>query len=375
MRALFLYNKIDLNAAIPGGVQICSQQFLEIIRETADELHLFEVSHSRSLIFRLLHRLNLDAYQSYLPKQFRESLLALIREKEITHVFINKSELLKFSRLIKEAKLPIVPKIIMMSHGNESGDLLGDLTGILPKFKPIYQYFGILRLGMALYLESFYRKRYVDLVCTMSEEESALEKWLGINDPFFIPRLIDEKCKVERDPQPGTFGYVGTLNHMPNLSALYQLCDQLEQTKSSPEIRIVGGPRQKGEELANRYQFVNFLGNLDDAQLLKEVKNWSFFLNPIFNYSRGASMKLGKAIEWEIPVITTTAGRRGYYFKEGKLLETADTPLAMVEQINQLVAIGPEAYQLLQSAIRLVKSSAPGAHDIAQDLKLKLKDL
>jgi glycosyltransferase involved in cell wall biosynthesis len=375
VKALFLYNKIDLTSDIPGGVQICSQQFLEIVKEMADELYFFEVSHSKSIIFRLLHRLNLDAYQSYQPQKYKAKLLKSLLDNQITHIFINKSELLKFSKLIKEANLPLDPKIVILSHGNESGDLLGDLTGKRPKFRHIYQTFGVLRIGMALYLESWYRKRYVDLVCTMSAEESALEKWLGINNPFFIPRLIDQKNTAIRQPHSNIFGYVGTLNHMPNLAALYQLCEKLDETHANLEIRIVGGPKSIGEELSNKYAFIKFLGPLTDPQLLQEVESWAYFINPIFNYSRGASMKLAKAIEWEIPVLTTVAGRRGYFFKEGKLIETEDTPVAMVNQINELVNISASEYETLQSAIRKVKYSVLSASDIATDLKQRLKNL
>ena len=85
-----------------------------------------------------------------------------------------------------------------MSHGNESGDLLAELTNKKPKFKGIYQFFGILKLGGVLFIESWYRKRYIDLVCTMTVEESAIEKWLGMNEPFIINRLIDQKSKIVR---------------------------------------------------------------------------------------------------------------------------------------------------------------------------------
>ncbi|MDQ7947320.1 MAG: glycosyltransferase [Pedobacter sp.] len=375
MKVLFLYNKVDLYAKIPGGVQICSQQFLDIVSCLTNEVHLFEVAHSRAFTFRLLHRLNLDAYQSYQPENYRSDLLDFIREKEITHVFINKSELLKFSKLIKMSGLSAVPKVIIMSHGNESGDLLGDLTGKIQKFSPFKKMLGILRLGMAMYLESWYRKRYVDLVCSMSDEESALEKWLGINYPFFIPRLIDHGSSAERLAMPNIYGYVGTLNHMPNLAALYQLCDKLADNEVKIQLNVVGGPAPIGKELAAKYSFINYLGALTDEQLSAEVKRWSYFINPIFNYSRGASMKLGKAIEWEIPVITTKAGRRGYSFNEGSLIETEDNAVAMAEQINRLREILPADYEKLQLAIKKVKQSSPTAAAIAGLLQQRLSQL
>ena len=63
MKGLFLYNPLDLNAKIAGGVQICSQEFLEIITSAVDELYFFKVEFSRSLSFRIRFKFNLDVYQ------------------------------------------------------------------------------------------------------------------------------------------------------------------------------------------------------------------------------------------------------------------------------------------------------------------------
>lgn len=370
IKGLFLYNPSDLHAKIPGGVQICSQEFLKIIEATVDELHHFEVRYNRSLVFRLLHRLNLDNYISYATKPYHQALIALIKEKQIGHIFINKSELIRFSKLLKK-ELPEV-KIIIMSHGNDSGDFLGDLTGIEPRFKGFKKYAGILKLGLSLYTEAFYRKRYVDLVCTMSEEESAIEKWLGINHPFYIPRLIQKDSLIERHPQRHVFGYVGTLNHTPNIIALTQLFDQLRSEGAHTEIRIVGQPKAIGENLAKQYPFVRYLGPLSDEDLFEEVKNWGFFINPIFNYSRGASMKLAKAIEWEIPILTTIAGRRGYLVNNGSWIETDNTPKAMAAQMHNLLQLSATDYESLALQIKAIKASSIEATELGQLLRNKL---
>lgn len=367
IKGLFLYNPLDLHAKIPGGVQICSQEFLKIIEATVDELHYFEVAYNRSLLFRLLHRLNLDNYISYNPQQDAQKLIAFIKEKQLSHIFINKSELIRFSKIIKN-ELPQV-KVIIMSHGNDSGDFLGDLTGIEPRFKGLKKYTGILKLGLSLFTEAFYRKRYVDLVCTMSEEESAIEKWLGINHPFYIPRLIQKDSIIERHPIPNVFGYVGTLNHTPNIVALNQLFEQLKSEDYSAEIRVVGQPKAIGENLAKQYPFVKYLGPLSDEALFEEVKKWSFFINPIFNYSRGASMKLAKAIEWEIPILTTIAGRRGYIITKGSWIETDNTPKALAFQMKNLLNLSPDHYQELAAAVREIKMNSIEANELGRALR------
>ena len=368
MIGLFLYNEIDLTSEIAGGVQICSKEFLSIIENTVDELHFFKVRHNRSILFRMLYKLNLDNYLSYRPYRYRHQLKATLENNKISHVFINKSELLRFSKLIKEFKLQISPKIIIMSHGNESGDLLGNLTNPNPIFNRLYTFFGKIKLGLNLYTESLFRKNYVDLVCTMSEEESAIEKWLGINNPFYVSRLINREESIVRNPTKNIFGYVGTLNHTPNISALTQLFDLLKKTGINSEIRIIGQPIHIGRNLESKYPFVKYLGGLNNEELLFEVKNWKYFINPIFYYSRGASMKLAKAIEWEIPIITTTAGKRGYAWQEGSLIETGNTAIEFANEMLKLDA-DPIHYNTLASEVIKIKQSTPTA--LQQGKKLR----
>lgn len=368
MKALFLYNPLDLDAAIPGGVQICSRKFLKIIKLSSDELYYFGVNYSKSLLFRFLHKINFDLYQAYAVKRYREKLVSVLIEKNITHVFINKAELTRFSRLIKESNLPNKPKVIIMSHGNESGDLLGDLTNAP---KGILKYAGIFKLGIVLYLESHFRKRYVDLVCTMSLEESAIERWLGMNKPFFIPQMIDRNVRIDRNPTAGIYGYVGTLDHVPNSTALNMLFSALIKAQLNIEIRIAGQPAEVGKMLAANYPFVSYLGPLSDDELQKEIQTWSFFINPVFNYSRGASMKLAKAIEWEIPVITTMAGRRGYYWNDNYTLQSEDNVVDFIEKIK--LANGElHSYSTYSEQIKLIRDNSPDAEKLSSELKTAL---
>lgn len=373
--ALLLYNPLDLSSEINGGVQMCSMEFLELIKNTVDELHYFKVDNSSALLFRLMHKANFDLYQSYDIKKYKQTLISTITKQNISHVFINKAELIKFSKLIKDANLPDPPKIIIMSHGNESGDLLGDLSGKITKFSGILKYLGVLKLGIVLYLESWYRKRYVDLVCTISDEESAIEKWLGMNMTFFIPRLIQQSDDVIRTPKSGVFGYVGTLSHTPNFVALNVLFSEIAKGNTFPEVRLVGQPAEIGENFAKQYVFVKYLGALKDTDLVEEVKNWSFFINPIFNYSRGASMKLAKAIEWQVPIITTIAGRRGYLFDSGKLIETEDNPFAMAKAIIKQLNITDADYDVFQKNIEEIKLGSLTAKELGENLRSYLEKL
>lgn len=341
MRSLFILDPHDLNSNVSGGVQLCSREFLDIVRAASDTVDIFEVSVCRHLLWRLRRRFNLGSYLYYNPAEVKRSLIKKIEKGKTTHVFINRCELLRLTPLLREL-LPDA-QIIIMSHGNQSGDDLYELSGKMGR-----RNFGLTRslalwkIGQDLGIESWYRHRYVDVVCVMSKEEESIERWLGAKKTIFLPRTISVDS-VHRSPVGGRVGFVGTLNHTPNRVALEEICKALSTSLSNIELRLVGRPETFGQNLASRYNFVTYLGALDELALRAEVSTWRLFLNPVFWLSRGASMKLGKAISWKIPYLTTRSGARGYELDNAHLLTTSDVP---GEFVNRLLALIEDEAQM-----------------------------
>jgi hypothetical protein len=371
LRGIFITNPDDLNATIPGGVQICSKEFLAIIQNTGIEVSIFEVSVSKKLAHRLLRRLRIDAYNLYDVQNYEETLCREIERQQATYIFINKSELVKFSALIRK-RFGNRIQIIIMSHGNETYDLLHEISGVFSRLGWLARMRESFRIGLNLHAESHYRLRYVDLVCAMSREEVAIERWLGTREVLFLPRLVEEDC-LPWQPNYKYVGYVGTLNHTPNLVALEAVLEEIAKRPAAPlRCRVVGGPVEIGKQLADKYPFVDYLGRLSDQELMDEAKQWAFFLNPIFWYSRGASMKLAKAIGWGLPIITTQAGRRGYDWRTGNLLVTPDDAKSFVNILWKELLINQRA-GFWQGQTILVQNSSPNLNDLSEALLKQLK--
>ena len=310
-KTLFITNPKDLSANIPGGVQLCSQEFLDVIRTISEEVIVYKVDVSKSICLRLKRKIKVDSYNLYDFEKHKKNLAEIINKNKIRVVFINKAELIKVSKIIKAIDNNL--KVVILSHGNETGDYLHELTHPQKKQGKINLVIKKIRLGLNLFTESYHRHRYVDLVCAMSKEEEAIEKWLGAKNTFFFPRVI-KPSPIKWKPQVGKIGFVGTLNHTPNYIALEEICKQL-QPGSKLNFNIVGSGEFEGKALANKYPFVKYLGKLNDQELSDEAATWMYFINPIFWHSKGASMKLAQAINWQIPIISTVAGARGYQFK------------------------------------------------------------
>lgn len=335
MKSLLVFDPKDMNSAVPGGVQLCSQEFLKIIKAASESLDYFEVSISRRLSWRIRRQLNLGSYLLYHPNEARSAALEKIGKNRPTHVFLNRPELLRLAPLFRE----ILPeaKIILMSFGNQSGDDLYELAGQGGRrIKGFSRLAARWQLGQDLGIESWFRHRYLDAVCAMSKEEEIIERWLGAKTTVVLPRLIYPDL-IDRFPQNKRVGFVGTLNHTPNTVALEKICEEIDKCSEKVELRVVGRPGPFGHALARRYEFVTYLGALDESELKAEVSSWSLFLNPIFWLSCGASMKLGKAISWGIPFLTTRSGARGYELVDANFLTTQDDPCEFVERLFEII--------------------------------------
>jgi len=362
MRSLFIFDSLDMNAKILGGVQLCSQEFLKLVEAASDSIDYFEVSVCRQLSWRIRRKFHFGSYLLYNSEESKKELIQKIQQTQPTHVFINKSELIRFTQLIREL-LPNA-QIILMSHGNQSGDDLYELAGEEgARNEKISKLSATWQIGQDLVTESWYRHRYIDCVCVMSDEEAVLERWLGAKKTIVLYRTVSSD-ELLWQPVPDRVGFVGTLNHTPNRVALEKLCEEIaNHYPLSIELRVVGQPVDFGQSLASRYSFVSYLGALSEDDLKREVATWNLFLNPIFWLSRGASMKLGKAISWGIPFITTSSGKRGYKLTTN-FLTTHDDAQVFVARMLELMSDHQNIIEA-KKMVRDIQLSSPTSDSLA----------
>ena len=118
--------------------------------------------------------------------------------------------------------------------------------------------------AIALLAEAAFRPD-VDIVCALSPFDVALEHWIGATRVGWLPRVIIAK-PFDWHPSGERLGFIGTLDHAPNLEGLVTVLDRLTALKTGPlRIRVVGGPAKTGQWLAQNYSIVDYLGPLSDA--------------------------------------------------------------------------------------------------------------
>jgi hypothetical protein len=209
-------------------------------------------------------------------------------------------------------------------------------------------------------------RRHADAVVALSPFDVELEHWIGATHVGWLPRIITGQA-LDWRPEEARLGWVGTLDHAPNLEGLVHALDAMARlTSETPRVRVVGSHSRIGAWLKSRYPKVDYMGHLQDSDLAREASGWSGFLHPIFCHPRGCSTKLASGIGWRIPIVTTPQGRRGYEWREGSLLEAAD-PDAFARLAVTLA--DPGAARAAREEVARVAASAPTLLEVAERLR------
>ena len=365
---LFLTDSNHFSSKIYGGVQICSQEFFNLLQLTHFEISVLEVSPTKSLLTKIKRRLLIDNYDYYDDAIIAHEIKDFHLHKKIYALAVNQIALLPAAIYFNQ-KYKQSAKIILLSHGNETGDYIGQILS--KPFNFFQSYLHSNRLGKMLIKEASMLSRDVDLTLVMSEQERVFDQWLGADNIVLIPRIFSPAF-LSWNPTLGRVGFVGTLNHLPNFSGIDGLCQALEHCKLPPNFKfhLVGSGEKEGQAFASKFSFVNYLGHLTDTALNAEASTWTLFLNPVFQLSRGASTKLATGINWGLPLLSTPFGNRGYEWNNGSI-PTFLNPNAMVKAIVDN-AWSKENLMNLAEQTKLVAASGPSLQELAERVEKAL---
>jgi len=349
-----------------GGVKFCTLEFLHLFQE-AYNVELIKVSFRKDVSFKITAKLGIDVYNLYSDTDFLKSLENLTVTEPVIFAF-NMTQTMSLTKIVKE-KYGDFAKVIMLSHGNESGDFVHTFTRFNKSQSFIKRLTSSYKLGRLLKKEASFKKDYIDLVLTVSDIEQSIDKWLNAKQSMTVPRVIS-KVPIQHSPIKGRIGFIGDMSHYPNFHAIDMLAKELAAKKIAVDLVLIGNG---GKILAEKYPFIQSLGFLEEKELHKEVGSWALFLNLAFYYSRGVSTKLGKALGLGLPILSTSIGNRGYEWKKGNML-IGDTPIAIAELIRANAFDEAKInYALYQT--ELIANSSPTYADILERLIPIIKSL
>ncbi len=352
-----------------GGVQMCTREFIDVVKAADVDLTVLPFEPDRRFSTSLLRLVDSSPFVRPFPPDLMARIEAAARQTPFDFVFLNQEVLSALGPLLRST-LGERCKIVVLSHGLEHTDLLHfiRLRGRLPISGRTRPTASVL-LGRIFLAEQHFRQ-FVDGACAISPFDADVERWLGTRHVAWLPRVVTSR-PLPWQPAPGRLGFVGTLDHAPNLEGLVAILEVLarKQTRGLT-VRVVGSA-EIAEWLRSRFAHVEALGPLDDAALAVEAATWTAFLHPIFCLPRGASTKLALGLSWEIPVVTTALGRRGYVWGEGGPVEV-DTPEAFVAACQ---ALDPAAAQRSRRDVQRAVATSPTVESVAARMRAFLAGL
>ncbi len=365
--ALFIHYDNSLDD-VPGGVQLCSKEYLQTLAEAGFSLKFLKVENDRRMSNRVKRKIKPEPYNYNFSQDKAIADIKNSLTDSVKYIFLNQYVLRPLAKAIKE-NLGYGIRIVLLSHGLASVDYLHEIRATSYLSQNKVSNTEVNYLGRQLLQETSH-SAYIDNVFCLAPFEVEIEKWLGAKRATHIPRTINEP-PLNWEPIKGRVGYVGRLDHPPNKEGLLLVLNELKKIKGNRiELRIVGSPVEEGQELSETYEFVNYLGELSDEELRKEASTWSTFINPIFCYAMGCSTKLAVALGWEIPILTTTMGIRGYVWNEGQI------PIAdEVENFANLVVeySDPAKSKAVKEEAKKIRNSSPNIVDVADIIKNSLQ--
>lgn len=358
-RALFITHYQHIGEG-KGGVQRCTAEYLHTIEAMGFSVQIVRINNDQRLDTKVLRRLNSSPYFRSVARADLTRACEAARQADM--IFLNQVNLCAIAKPLKDAAGPTVP-VIALSHGCEITDLL-HLARLQRKLPLSGRLRPTPKQALAQVLaDEIATRAYIDGVIGLSEYDAQTETWLGAIKSTWLPRTVKPQ-PLAWSPLFGRFGFVGTLDHAPSLEGLVQVLDEIErQNANQLSVRIVGAPPRIGQLLAERYASVTYLGALSDAELNEEASSWNGFLNPIFCQARGCSTKLAMALNWQIPILTTPIGRRGYKWSRGSVVE-AKHPVTFVEAMIQAQTDEANARKL-QDNVRAASLASPTLTEVA----------
>ena len=342
----------------PGGAQQCTREYIATLRAAGIEMHFCPYELDKRLSTRVMRKLWPSSYFRLAEQALVGRIQAIVKRSNAKFVFLNQVQLASIAAPLRGFLQPDC-RIVALSHGLESTDLLHTLRfkSDLPLALPRY-FLGKQLLGDTLLRENCYRSN-IDLILCLSPFDVELERWLGARRVEWLPRSITS-APLSWKPRGSCMGFVGTLDHAPNIEGLLVFLRSLStKAPAGIRMRVVGGPDYIGRLLMKRFPIVDYLGALPDDELREEASTWNCFVHPIFCYPRGCSTKLATAIGWQIPIVTTTPGRRGYDWSQGALL-IGDSPDKFSDLCLRMMN-----FQLAQQARAQVSDVAQSSPTIA----------
>jgi len=144
-----------------------------------------------------------------------------------------------------------------------------------------------------------------------------------------------KNCKKSFDKRKDLL-FIGSYNHAPNKDGLRWFVDEVWPIfiKKQPKARLrIIGSDMPSDLLGKEVKNIEVLGFVEDPTLYFESSR--VFIAPL-RFGAGVKGKILQAIEYAMPVVTTSVGAEGMHLKDKVSALVADSPQDFADNMNEL---------------------------------------
>lgn len=190
---------------------------------------------------------------------------------------------------------------------------------------------------------SHYRKLEIDLArrsdlvwCTSDEDKKAIEREARAVKIELIPTIHRLHGRGKSFDERRDILFIGNFHHSPNADAVHHFIKEIFPLirQAIPETNfLVVGDNAPPEIRAYASEAVQVLGYVPDIDPLFERAR--VFVAPL-RFGAGMKGKIGEALAYGLPVVTTSIGAEGIGLRHGEEALIADEPQAFADTVIQL---------------------------------------
>lgn len=176
-----------------------------------------------------------------------------------------------------------------------------------------------------------------DLIIVVTEDDGLLlKKYAPHAQISILPNIHRIPEFITAQPPYNKLLFVGSFKHEPNVDAVLYFCDEifplLLEMNSSFTLEVIGpNPPESVQALQSDNIFIRgFVDSLDGYYRKAHIS-----VAPL-RFGAGMKGKIGEALSFGLPVVTTEIGAEGFGLSPGENILVAKTPIDFAESILKL---------------------------------------
>ncbi|RJP20548.1 MAG: glycosyltransferase [Candidatus Abyssobacteria bacterium SURF_5] len=172
-----------------------------------------------------------------------------------------------------------------------------------------------------------------------------------------IPTIHTVECQHDGEMRPdkSTLLFVGGFKHLPNVDAVKYFCSEILPlvVRKRPALKVlIAGASPPEDVAALASKNVKILGHVPDLKHL--LRSSDISIAPL-RFGAGMKGKIGEALAYGLPVVTTSIGVQGLALRNGEDIFIADSPQEFAQCIDTLLSDAELRERLRQNGIAFIK--------------------